>query len=245
MAKWHTDCIEKPIRICFEVIGHFIGTHPWWFFVAPFIISAALGSGFCFLKDNVSNSIEKQFTPLDGQAKMERRFIQENFPQEDSMFSSLRLSTDGTYASFIATYRGNILTAEPLQEILLLDRKVQNMTVRDEDEQFKYEDICSTVNGNCSSNAILDIIGYKANSISLYNLAFPIHNSTTDRVSLHFTLGSVKMGNNSVVQRAEAIQLFYYLREKDNKTREDAWLKGFIELLSSEYTRTTITQVSY
>lgn len=241
MAKYRTDCIEKPIRMCFRIIGHFIGTHPWWFFIIPVIISTALGSGFYSLEDRTSNNIEKEFTPLEGPAKMERTFIQEYFPQNQSMFSSLRLNTDGTYACFIATSKTNILTVPLLEEILVLDSKVRNMTVEFEDELLQYVDICATVNGSCSSNAILNIIDYNASNIDLINLTFPTHISTSGRVSLRSTLGSVKI-NNSIVQSAKAIQLFYYLREF-NETRSDIWLAEFIKLLSEE--STNVTEVRY
>ncbi|XP_071232528.1 patched domain-containing protein 3-like [Salvelinus alpinus] len=241
MAKYRTDCIEKPIRMCFRIIGHFIGTHPWWFFIIPVIISTALGTGFYFLEKRTSNDIEKEFTPREGPAKMERIFIQEYFPQNESMFSSLRLNTDGTYACFIATSKTNILTVPLLEDILVLDSKVRNMTVEFEDELWQYVDICATVNGSCSSNAILDIIGYNASKVDLINLTFPTHISTFGRVSLRSTLGSVKR-NNSIVQSAKAIQLFYYLRES-NKARSDIWLTEFIKLLTED--STNVTEVSY
>ncbi|TNN81440.1 Patched domain-containing protein 3 [Liparis tanakae] len=88
-----------------------------------------LGSGFYLLEDRTSNDIEEQFTPLDGQAKLERKYIQETFPRNDSMFSRLRLSTDGNYATLIATSDRNILTVDSLQHILDLDFRVRSMVV--------------------------------------------------------------------------------------------------------------------
>lgn len=234
MGKYHTDCIERPLRICFETIGHFIGSHPWWFFIAPLILSAGLGSGFYFLKDETCNDIEKQFTPLNGRAKTERKCFQETFPGDDSMFSTLRLSTDGTYAAFIAIHNLSILTVESLQEILDLDHKVRNMLVQFENETFEYVDICATVNDTCSSNDILEIIGYNASNIDLVNLTFPWYYSEFRRFPLFTSLGSVKLDmNSSTVESAEAIQLFYYLRE-DKKTKTDLWFKGFMNLISNE-----------
>ncbi|XP_071774747.2 patched domain-containing protein 3 [Centroberyx gerrardi] len=243
MAKWHTDCIEKPLRICFEMIGHFVGSHPWLFFIAPLILSAGLGSGFYVLKDGMSNNIEEQFTPVDGHAKLERKYIQETFPGNDSMFSSLRLSTDGTYATFIATSERNVLTVESLQEILDLDLKVRSMVMCFDDESFEYVDVCATVIGTCSSNDILDIIGYNASNIDLVNLTFPWYYSDFGNIPLHVSLGSVKVNKeNSVVESAKAIQIHYYLRE-DNKTKTDLWLEGFMKLVSNE--STTFIKVSY
>ncbi|XP_056149794.1 patched domain-containing protein 3 [Lampris incognitus] len=234
MAKCRTDCIERPLRIFFETIGHFIGAHPWWFFIAPLILSAGLGSGFYILKDKLSNNIEEKFTPVDGQAKMERKYIQETFPRDESTFSSLRLSTDGTYATFIASNGSNILTAESLQEILDLDFRIRSMAVQFENKSFEYTDICALVNGTCSSNDILDIISYNASNINLVNLTFPWYYSDIGSVPLYVSLGSVKFNkDNSVIENAEAVRLRYYLRE-DNKTKTDLWLEAFMNLISNE-----------
>ncbi|XP_029929840.1 patched domain-containing protein 3-like [Myripristis murdjan] len=243
MANFHTDCIEKPLRLWFEMMGCFIGCHPWWFFIAPLVLSAGLGSGFYFLTDRMSNDIEEQFTPVDGKAKMERRYIQETFPENDLMFSSVRLSTDGTFATFIATSDSNVLTVESLQEILDLDRKVRTMVVSFDNKPFEYVNLCVRVKGNCYSNDILDIIGYNTSNIDLVNLTFPWYYYKSQRVALYASLGSVKLNKeNSVVESAQAIQLRYYLQD-DNKTKTDRWLEDFLNLLSN--ISTTSIKVSY
>ncbi|XP_060900293.1 patched domain-containing protein 3 [Labrus mixtus] len=243
MARFHTDCIERPLRICFKLLGHFIGSHPWWFLIVPLILSTCLGSGFYFLKDRMSNNIEEQFTPVYGPAKTERRYIQETFPGNDSMFSRLRLSTDGNYATFIATSDRNILTVELLQHILELDFKVRSMVVQFDNKSFEYVDVCAQVMGSCSSNDILDIIAYNANNIEEVNLTFPWYYSSFKSFPLYLGLGSVTLDKgNSAVKSAKAIQLHYYLRE-DKKTKTDIWLESFVNLVSN--CSSTSIQVSY
>lgn len=181
----------------------------------------------------MSNDIEEQFTPGDGQAKLERKYIQETFPGNDSMFSRLRLSTDGNYATLIATSDRNILTVESLQDILDLDFKVRNMAVQFNNLSFEYVDVCAEVMGSCTSNYILDIIEYSANNIDTINLTFPWYYSNFRSIPLYLTLGSVKLcEESSVVESAKAIQLHYYLDE-DNKTKTDLWLESFINLVSN------------
>ncbi|XP_070774947.1 patched domain-containing protein 3-like [Enoplosus armatus] len=243
MARFRTDCIERPLRIWFEMMGHYVGSHPWWFLIAPLILSASLGSGFYLLEDRMSNSIEEQFTPVDGQAKTERKYIQETFPGNDSMFSRLRLSTDGNYATLIATSDRNILTVESLQDILDLDFKVRGMVVQFDNQSLEYVDVCAEGTGSCTSNDILDIIEYNANNIDTVNLTFPWHHSDFRSFPLYLSLGSVKLNmESSVVESAKAIQLHYYLRE-DNKTKTDLWLESFINLVSN--VSSTSIQVSY
>ncbi|XP_054452688.1 patched domain-containing protein 3 [Anoplopoma fimbria] len=243
MARFRTDCIERPLCICFKMMGHFIGSHPWWFLITPLILSASLGSGFYLLEDRMSNDIEEQFTPVDGEAKLERKYIQETFPRNDSMFSRLRLSTDGNYATLIATSDGNILTVESLQHILDLDFKVRSMVVYFDNQSFEYADVCAELMGSCTSNDILDIIKYSANNIDTVNLTYPWFYSDFKSIPLYLSLGSVKAyEESSVVEKAKAIQVHYYLRE-DNKTKTDLWLESFINLVSNK--SSTSIQVSY
>ena len=244
MAKCRTNCIEKPVCICLEILGLFIGSHPWWFVTAPLIISAALGSGFYFLEDYKSSDIEEQFTPMDGPAKAERHYVQETFPQREGMFSSLRLSTDGVYAVWMASNHTNVWTEENMREVLELDGRVRNMAVPWEEpgEHFQYSDVCATVDGNCASNGILEILGNDPGNVDRINLTFPTFSSEAGELNLCQSLGSVKLDENSVVRSAEAVQLYYYLRE-DNKTKTNLWLEKFLALLSNE--STTSIQVRY
>ncbi|CAL8280942.1 unnamed protein product [Lota lota] len=235
MARCYTDCLERPLRIFFGVLGHFIGSHPWWFLIAPLVLSAGLGSGFYLLEDRLSNDIEEQFTPVTGPAKTERRYIQDTFPEDGSVFSSLRLSTGGTYGTFIATHERDILTAESLQEILDLDLDVRNMSVETKNRTFQYADLCAQVaRGACYSSDILNIINDNARNVELINLTFPWYYGNFGRVPLYTSLGSVSFNKgNWVVKSAEAIQLSYFLLG-DNEMASDRWLKGFIALMSNK-----------
>lgn len=182
----------------------------------------------------MSNNIEEQFTPVDGKAKMERKYIEETFQGSDSMFSSLRLSTSGNYATLIVTSDRSILTREPLQDILNLDVKVKAMVVQLANQSFDYSDICADAVGVCTSNAILDIIKYDANNIDNASLTFPWYHSGFQSIPLHLSLGSVKLNTeSSVVESAKAIQLHYYLR-KDDKAKTELWLESFINLVSND-----------
>ncbi|XP_062260121.1 patched domain-containing protein 3 [Platichthys flesus] len=243
MAKCKTDCIEKPLVKCFETLGYFIGSHPLWFLIIPLILAAGLGSGFYFLDDRLSNDLEKEFTPSDGKAKAEREYVQETFHGNDSMFSSLRLSTDGNFATFIATNDNNILTVESLQAILQLDQKIRSMGVQFDSQSIAFNDLCAVFMGSCVSNDILDIINYNASYIETVNLTYPWYRFKGMEIPLYRSLGSVTLYKDMpLVENAKAIQLFYYLRDED-KSKIDLWLRSFIELVASE--QTTSIQVSY
>lgn len=234
-ATFHTDCIEKPLRLCFAALGRFIGSHPWWFLVIPLILSTSLGSGFFFLQDRMSNSIEEQFTPVDGRAKTERKYIQETFPEtNESEFSRVRISTDGNYATFIASSHRNVLTVDTLEDILTLDFRVRSMTVSRGNGSFEYSDVCAETMGSCTSNDVLEIINHNATNIESLNLTYPWYSTALRRFPLYLSLGGVTISNESrLVEGAKAMQLYYYFLEED-KAKTDLWLERFIDLLSNE-----------
>ncbi|XP_058879433.1 patched domain-containing protein 3 [Acipenser ruthenus] len=229
-----TDCIEKPICAAFYKLGHFVGSHPWWFLVIPLLVSGGLGAGFYFLKEYEANDIEDQFTPLDGAAKGERDVVQKYFPQNDSDFSSQRLYTEGTYASLIAVSKKNILTETAFKEIIELDNIVRHMT----SDNNTYLDLCAKTNDTCAPNAILELIYYNASKIADINLTYPVYKT---EIFLGTTVGGVNTSDQNLIYGAQAIRLVYYLR--DGKTAK-SWLETFLEVLSKTESSDTI-KVSY
>ncbi|XP_029971013.1 patched domain-containing protein 3 [Salarias fasciatus] len=242
MARFHSDCIEGPLRTCFSIMGHFIGSHPWWFIIVPLSFSVSLGSGFYFLKDRTSNDLEEQFTPVGGPAKMERKYMEETFPGNGSTFSRLRLSRGGSYATVIATNSRNVLTAESLQEVLDVDVRIRGMVLQHHNQSFKYVDICAEVQGSCVQNDFLSAIEYNSSRIDSISLTYPWFHNGNRRVPVYLSLGSVEMNpGSSTVRSAKAVQLYYYLEDDGAKT--DVWLRGFIDLVSNE--SPSLIQVSY
>ncbi|XP_051554931.1 patched domain-containing protein 3-like [Myxocyprinus asiaticus] len=242
MVSCITDCIEKPIRMCLENIGKFVGLHPWWFVTLPLAVSAGLGGGFLFLHDLKSNDIVEQFTPKNGRAKVERRFFQETFPQIDTQFSVLRLNTDGVFASLIFSCQTNVLSVGALDEILRIDGEVRGITANHSAKQFGYSDICATVNGTCYPNVLLDVLNYNASNIQLVNITFPLY-CQSESNCIHFgnDISEVEVDDNGVVESAKAMRLFFYLQENNNTG--DIWLQEFVNLLSN--ITSSLTEVSY
>ncbi|XP_048020165.1 patched domain-containing protein 3 [Megalobrama amblycephala] len=243
MVSYITDCIEKPIRMCFERFGKFVGLHPWWFVTLPLVVSAGLGGGFYFLNDLKSNDIVEQFTPKNGRAKVERRFFQETFPQIDSQFSIIRLNTDGVFASLIFSCQTNILSVAALEEVIRINGQVRGITATYDAQQFLFSDVCANVNGTCNSNVMLDVLNYNASNIHFVNITYPEY-CPSEFKCLHMgnVISKVEVDHNGVVRSAKAMRLFYYLKES-NKTLGEAWLQELIDLLSN--VTTSVTEVSY
>ncbi|XP_054847809.1 patched domain-containing protein 3-like [Eublepharis macularius] len=232
-----TDCVERPLSRALRGLGGLVGAHPWPFLLLPVALSAALGSGFHLLPSRESNDIEAQFTPRGGPAKSERRLVQERFPTRDAeRFSAQRLTTEGTFASFVAVAAEpshTVLTRAAFAELLALDAAVRGFSAGGR----AYAEVCALQNGSCSSpNPLLSAVGGDPARIEalLPGLTFPLWQG---RVFLGVSLGGVSVGTGAAdnrsrpVRAAKALRLFYYLREDDPAQREASlrWLKAFLE----------------
>lgn len=233
MTGHRTDCVQKPLALLFEKLGHLVGSHPIWFMVVPLLVSVGLGGGFYFLKDREDNDIERQFTPTSGWSKEARRFVRDNFPHDDSMFSVQRLHSEGIYASVILSSRndGNIFTEAAFRDIIHLDSKVKNISVASNDRYFRYENLCARMKDKCPPNVILSIIGYEPKKIEHARISFPLHNFRGRPEFLGLTVGGVNQ-SEGMIQSAQAVRLFYFLEDARNSY---LWLKQFQRVMLSEH----------
>lgn len=232
MPRCRTDCIEKPFSRLFEKLGHVVGSSPVWFIIIPLLLSLAFGGGLLFLGELEDNDIENQFTPINGSSKAARLFVMENFPHNDSMFSSQRLYAEGKYAITILSAQngGNILTKSLFQEVLRINQKVTSLLVKPGQTVIGFQDLCTTADGECVSNSIIDISDNNPDQIGEMKLTFPTYTFRNRSVFLGSELGGVKTSGNSV-QSAEAIRLFYFLK---NISGSNNWLKEFHKTLYAE-----------
>ncbi|XP_054847761.1 patched domain-containing protein 3-like [Eublepharis macularius] len=236
-GPWQTDCVERPLSRALRGLGGLVGAHPWPFLLLPVALSAALGSGFHLLPSRESNDIEAQFTPRWGQAKIERSMVRERFRTRDAeRFSAQRLTTEGTFASFVAVAAApnhTLLTRAAFAELLVLDAAVRGFSAGGRG----YAEVCALQNGSCSSpNPLLSAVGGDPARIEalLPGLTFPLWQG---RVLLGFFLGGVSVGPGAAdnrsrpLQAAEALRLVYYLQEDAPAPREASllWLKSFQE----------------
>ncbi|KAK2854485.1 hypothetical protein Q7C36_006354 [Tachysurus vachellii] len=232
MSCCRTDCIEKPFSRLFEKLGHVVGSSPVWFIIIPLLMSLGFGGGLLFLSELEDNDIENQFTPINGSSKAARLFVMENFPNNDSMFSSQRLYSEGKYAITIlsAENGGNIFTKSLFEEVLRVNDKVNSLSVKLGQTEVGFRDLCTTVDGECVSNGIIDISESNAGQVGKINLTFPIYTFRNKQLFLGSELGGVKTSGN-IIQSVQAVRLFYFL--KDISGSND-WLKAFHQTLYAE-----------
>ncbi|XP_040922239.1 patched domain-containing protein 3-like [Toxotes jaculatrix] len=243
MGCRRTDCIAKPLSGLFEKLGSLVGSCPFYFFIIPIFLSAALGGGFIFLKDREDNDLEQQFTPKKGPSKATRAFVREKFPYNDSMFSEDRLYEAGNFASLIAvsTNGSNVLANPAFEDIIRLNNKILNITVNN--GTLGFNELCAKANGECVSNTILKIVS--SNETDQTSITYPVHTYRSSSVFLGPVLGGVITDVNGSVVSAQAVKLFYYLESQESMAEASKlWLRGFKELLLDE-TDSKHTDVTY
>lgn len=232
MSCSRTDCIEKPFSRLFEKLGHVVGSSPEWFIIVPLLLSLGFGGGLLFLAELEDNNIENQFTPINGSSKAARRFVMENFPQNDSRFSSQRLYAEGKYAITILSTenRANILTKSPFEEVIRINNKVNSLSVKVGQREIGFKDLCTTLDGKCVGNAIMDISENSADKVGQINISFPVHTFRNKPVFLGSELGGVKTSGSRILN-AKAIRLFYFIK---NVSGSNEWLKEFHRVLYAD-----------
>ncbi|XP_072014707.1 patched domain-containing protein 3-like isoform X2 [Amphiura filiformis] len=95
------DCIERRLRHLFAAWGRIVARHPWPMFLLPIFVSMGLAIGFFFI--TVETSQEKLYTPINGQAKTERKVVEELFASVswESHTTPARLTELGRYVQVI------------------------------------------------------------------------------------------------------------------------------------------------
>ncbi|XP_077159467.1 patched domain-containing protein 3-like [Paroedura picta] len=246
-----TDCVERPLSRAMHRLGGLVGAHPWPFLLLPMALSAALGAGFSTLESRKANDIEKQFTPIGGPAKYERELVQERFATRDSeRFSAPRLTTEGTFASFVvvaAQPDHTLLTRAAFAELLALDAAVRGL----QGSERSYEQVCARSQNNCSSpNPLLSEVGGDPARIEalLPNLTYPMWQQ---RYFLGIYLGGVTVDPGPQDDRslrlraAKALRLIYFLQEDDPAQRaaSEAWLKIFLQRIPDDLAALKLTSL--
>ncbi|KAM3929603.1 patched domain-containing protein 3-like [Leptodactylus fuscus] len=252
MAQCRTDCVQKPLSSAFSRLGKLVGRYPWWFLLIPFALSAGLGAGFYFLPKRQTNDIEEQFTPVGGPAKTEREFVNTHFATNDSgQFSAQRLYTEGTFVSLLAVSTSdNVINVNTFEELIKLDEMVQNITVTEPGQgtTLSFQGLCAYDQSmKCiPANPLLAIVKDNVTLIETMHITYPMFQ---DRIFLGSYIGGVKLGPGTMLQKAQALKLVYYLREDNNEDRDNSqrWINYVIKSISENIDKLQLKtiQVSY
>ena len=187
-----TDCIERPIRRYFYKHGGYVAKHPYPFFLIPLIMSACLGFGLKYFQ--LETDTEYLVTPKNGEAKMERKVITNNFhlDQAEHFLPERGAVLDGFLDVIIASRDGgHVLSSRHVRSIHKLDAYIRGLTARDDVMyNYTYEAICARWHGRCTMQPILAIYS-NVSTADYLPLTYPWFNN-------QFFLGNL-LGTNQLL----------------------------------------------
>lgn len=232
------NCIDRVLSIGFQKLGHRIGQYPGYFVIVPVLIACILATGLQRL--HYEDDPEYLFSPSDGRSKHERAIIDELFPMNYTQnFNLGRITHKGRFGRVIvvANDGGNVLRRSIWNEIMLLDSIIKNLTIKWDDMNWRYEDLCARQDYKCWNNDILDFDN-RIDEIESkqFFLKYPIWINQEVYKAYFFPayLGGVKEDINHLVDSAKAMNLMYFLDTtiKRGDVRAQLWEQGFMNLLA-------------
>ena len=204
------DCVQKGLEKLFFKYGMLIGRKPLPFLLVPVLITIFSLTGF--LRFAILTDSEYLYTPKNGEAKVERQFFLDKFPEDqDNNFYALRKSTvAGTLHVLIVKSEegGNVLTEEIVEYAVDIDAEIKKRSIRYQGDVLVYDDLCARLNDSCSPNVFLEILEYNPQHVDALNITFPFFNS----VFLGQTLGDVTVNGDGIATNAEAIMMSYFTK---------------------------------
>ncbi|XP_023225666.1 patched domain-containing protein 3-like [Centruroides sculpturatus] len=206
------DCLRRCLSFVFRKLGRIIGQHPYYFIIIPVLLSTSLSVFINKLKS--SKSMDELLTANEGKFYNTMKFVKKTFYFNTSEFvDQMRLVRipKSVYVLFLKKGGGNMLEKDILLELKLADEIIKNTTIRYENQEIGYSEICGIVNGKCYENPILklnidDIVTKRK------RFKYPVE---MDPVTYSYEIyclnvGGVTVDKNDFVERAEALGLMYF-----------------------------------
>ncbi|XP_035695770.1 patched domain-containing protein 3-like [Branchiostoma floridae] len=227
----HSFC-ERWMSSWFKKFGRTIATQPGAFLFVSLLVAGGLGGGLYFI-DN-ENSIEKLYTPDSGAGKVEREYVQDHFPTNDSdHFLPSRLATSGRYAAIIVKGRGdlagNVLHESVMKAAGSLHKNITQ--IKTEDRGLNYTSVCARWESECVVTG-LNLLDFIAAQIPNVAVGYPLEG----RIFSGAILGGATLEDGvNTVEKATAFKLIYHLRsshEEDDESSE-AWERAFLSYMAT------------
>ncbi|XP_023210381.1 patched domain-containing protein 3-like isoform X1 [Centruroides sculpturatus] len=237
----------------FRQLGLCVGNNPSYFIVIPMIVSVVLATGLH--KWHEETSVKYLIAPKNTRHVTEEASIESLFPMNLSSDAYMeRMNREPNVAVVLvkAKDEGSVLRRDVFQEIIQLDKTVQNIKTA---ENFTYKDLCARNNKRCFENSIL----LMQNEIEMmenntYSIKYPL--SKKDKYDFQLTslfLGGVEKNADDYVKSAKVLRLVYYFNDysKLERSKVEEWQNLFLDLIESSnfqyiivdrYTSITIEQ---
>ena len=221
----NSDCIEKPLRNFFASWGRIVARHPWPVFIVPILVTMALSSGFLFI--TMETNQEVLYTPINGQAKTDRKIVEDLFKSVswEAHTTPARLTHIGRFVQVIFTRNDD-------ENVLVLSHKVKNsMGV-----SFEYENLCILWHSSCLANYVLTSYEDNPDFLTEDNITYPYTFLPDGNVGfVGAELGGIEFWNEDVfepqfspVKSAKSFRLLYYLKSGDEFDEVSAEFESFV-----------------
>ncbi|XP_072044691.1 patched domain-containing protein 3-like [Amphiura filiformis] len=218
------DCIEKPLRRLFRWYGGIVAKFPLVIMTIAILITCLLAGGLSYLEYNKDTL--NLLAPEDGRWKVEKEIAHSLFEhQDDTNMLPNRMFESTRYGAVTITHTDStqsLIEENAISEVLRFNDIVSNITVMgDNGEAVRFQDLCMSWQGRCIDNSILAFYDYDADEVSERQMTYPFASLANGfRLFNGGTLGGVtppdKLGQIQDVEKAQAIRLFYFLRDDDN-----------------------------
>lgn len=207
--------VEKVISVRFTQLGRLIARRPFFFIVVPVIVSCLLSPGLYFLKRE--SDINYLFGSQTGRVNRDKHIIKSLFHDDQSNYDWTRTVENDPFAVIIIVSEDqrSLLEKHHFEKILKIDSLIRNITVRWDDRDWNYSQLCSRKEGECLEQSIIKDAERVLNNKNKfkYPTEFNYTNYNTKYTALNF--GGVELNNEDEILSSKAVKLIYLLKKSD------------------------------
>lgn len=245
--------IQELLDKYYRYLGRSIARHPLYFLIIPLFITFLLSFGISRI--SYRREMNSLFTPSSGRSVKERELALKYFSLNLSTEYDLsRLIDAGRNYIFIVTSTDgkSVLREHIYEEIRLLNKIVQNFSIRWKDKDVNYSQICVTNYDKCVENfGLLDNNTVTNFRKGLFSIKYPVEiNPETYKVTPYaLNFGGVTTDEQGYIKEALAYRLFYAIDFERNSYEEtNQWeisaLKKF-QVLKFRYINVVMSTSDY
>ncbi|XP_071944897.1 patched domain-containing protein 3-like [Antedon mediterranea] len=239
MKRPRLDFIEQNLIKLYAKYGRIIARYPWPFLIIPVLVAIGLGYGISNL--TTVSSVEYLYTPVDGQAKVDREILESLFTSDDVNAASVtRLTRTILYSFALISAKeenGNALSTEIFSEILNLHEEITNITITSNGIEYGWEDLCLAVDGECLPLLVIKAFEDDVDNLDNLTITYPLH---VDGSGIEYFLGTDVGGvtyqsdSDTQLERAFLVKLNYYLSiDRSVRGATNVWSAAFIDFLQN------------
>ncbi|XP_022089525.1 patched domain-containing protein 3-like isoform X2 [Acanthaster planci] len=251
MANYY--CMDRTINRGFYKYGKLIARHPLVFLISPLIIVVLLAGGLSQFYFN--DDVEYLFTPDDCRARIDGEFTSEHFLtgiEGGDFLPNRELELFNRRGRVIITAMDgkSALRRDVMADLLKLDQVIRSFNVTyNQTTVVTHEDVCQRFMGQCVDNEILKFYRGRIDEFENLTVTYPLSEipigfGLTIPAFLGPNLGGIMLDNNSNIESAQALRLFYSLgTEPEDDHLAATWELEFLKVVDEFQNRTSTMNI--